>query len=103
MADTITLEQVHEEMLPHVDGTDTHTKVPVVKMQGWADAIDAAIKQREQDKEDAVHSGIAMALGWMYQEACRTADAGLDIRTARLTDLLERALRDLAPKESGNG
>lgn len=52
MADTMTLEQVHEEMLPHVDGTDTHTKVPVVKMQGWADSIDAAIRERDRLRGD---------------------------------------------------
>lgn len=100
MADMMTLEQVRNKLR---NLCDQHKGYPSAEMNDWADVIDAAIKQREQDRRDAFHSGIAMALGWMYQEACRTADAGLDIRTARAPDLLERALRDLAPKESGNG
>jgi len=44
---------------------------------------------------DAVRSGIAAAVGWMYQEACHLADEGKDIRQMEAPAFLERALRDL--------
>jgi hypothetical protein len=51
MADTMTLEQaLIEALIVANDGRVTVTRENCAK---WADAIDAAIKQREQDKRDA--------------------------------------------------
>ena len=49
MADTMTMEQVRDEMR----AWRSHTGFESLRLLGWANAIDAAIKQREQDAKDA--------------------------------------------------
>ena len=40
--------------------------------------------------------GICLALGWMYAEACATADKGLDIRKQDCGQYVDRAIKDLS-------
>ncbi len=49
----MTLEQVREEMLPHVAGIGPYAEVRVVDIQEWADAIESALAPRVVTDEDA--------------------------------------------------
>jgi hypothetical protein len=48
---------------------------------------------------DAVQNGIAMAIGWMFQEAVTAVSQGKDLRKMDQSDLLERGLAALTPRE----
>ena len=51
MADTMTLEQVRDELRAFC--YSEHVVAPRSTVKEWVETIDAAIKQREQDKLDA--------------------------------------------------
>ena len=53
MSEKMTLAEVLEEMLPHVDGIGPYAEVPVVDIQEWSDAIESAIASRAVTDEDA--------------------------------------------------
>lgn len=100
MADTMTLEQVLiESRIVANNGCVTVTRKNCAE---WADAIDAAIKQREQDKRDAAR------FCWLFGNA--VDDARAEVYTASLQttqrfniDDWRREIDAAMAKESGNG
>lgn len=52
-------------------------------------------KKQAKAIEDAQEQSTALALGWMYAEACTSLDKEEDLRTQDLTAMLARARTDL--------